>query len=149
MRFFQSLTLLALSGLGLASPVDTSSSGSGVEARHWPGPWGYGQCLRKEDAQELVDAYVRMIRGWKDEDAKYLAESFTDWSDSINILAGKPLGSVTFPSKAAFVKKQQVAVCPFQPHWHIPRLPFPEAFPPTFTCLPHCSPCTVVLTCTD
>ena len=35
-----------------------------------------------------------------------LASDFTDTSDSINFLAGYPLGSTTFPSKAAFIAGQ-------------------------------------------
>ncbi|KAK0658685.1 hypothetical protein QBC41DRAFT_55316 [Cercophora samala] len=65
-------------------------------------------CLSSEAAEVIVDAYVRMISKWNDEDAYYLSESFYDTSDSINSLAGIPLGTVTFPSKEAFIEHQHV-----------------------------------------
>ncbi|KAK4119574.1 hypothetical protein N657DRAFT_581440, partial [Parathielavia appendiculata] len=63
-------------------------------------------CLNPNSANDLVAAYVRMISGWNDADAKYLADDFRDTSDSINILAGIPLGGPTFPTKQAFIDHQ-------------------------------------------
>ncbi|KAK4168484.1 hypothetical protein QBC43DRAFT_376098 [Cladorrhinum sp. PSN259] len=63
-------------------------------------------CLWKSDVDALVDAYVRMITKWNDEDAVYLASDFVDRSDSINQLAGIPLGQPTFPTKDAFIEHQ-------------------------------------------
>jgi hypothetical protein len=57
--------------------------------------------------EELVDAYDRIISAWNDADAVYLADEFRDTSDSINILAGIPLGSATFPTKDAFLYHMQ------------------------------------------
>jgi hypothetical protein len=70
-------------------------------------------CLHPEDVDTLVDAYVRMLSKWNDTDAKYLADDgFVDTSDSINILAGIPLGSPTFPTKQAFIDHQHTQVRP-------------------------------------
>ncbi|KAL2172357.1 hypothetical protein VTG60DRAFT_6196 [Thermothelomyces hinnuleus] len=63
-------------------------------------------CLRPDDVDTLVDAYVRMLSSWNDTHAEYLADDFVDTSDSINILAGIPLGSPTFLGRAAFIDHQ-------------------------------------------
>ena len=102
MRFFTSLAVLSLAAVGLASPVDTDAA---IDARHSP-------CLNSGDIDKLVDAYKRIISNWNDADAKYLADNFRDTSDSINILAGIPLGSDTFPNKAAFLNHMQTNVRP-------------------------------------
>ncbi len=73
------------------------------DARHTP-------CLHSDDVDVLVDAYVRILSNWNDTDAKYLADSFRDTSDSINILAGISLGSATFPTKQAFIDHQHTQV---------------------------------------
>jgi len=102
MRLTQTLTLLGLAALGSTAAIDpalTERSGD-LEARH---------CLCQSDAEKLIAAYTRMINKWDDADAKYLAEDFKDTSDSINQLAGLPLGSVIFPSKQAFIDHQHVA----------------------------------------
>jgi len=113
MRFFQSLvaataSLTAVTSAAALVPAVADDSAE-IQSSVFI-PRGRQQCLRESDANELVDAYVRMITLWNDADAKYLAETFSDWSDSINILAGFPRGGPTFPSKAAFVGKQQVDV---------------------------------------
>lgn len=116
MRFIQSVALFSLASLGLASPVDAVRGNCGQGLGKGLG-WGNngnngncGNCMRPDDAQTLVDAYVRMISGWDDADAKYLAENFRDTSDSINQLAGKPLGSDTFPTKQSFIDHQHEQV---------------------------------------
>jgi len=66
-----------------------------------------GQCLSMNDATHLVNAFASLLTDFKVSVAnKTLADDFTDTSDSINWLAGIPLGSVTFPSKAAFIAGQ-------------------------------------------
>jgi hypothetical protein len=61
------------------------------------------QCLTPESAQYLVSGYSSLLTAYTTANAnQYLSDSFTDTSDSINFLIGAPLGSVTFPSKAAF-----------------------------------------------
>ncbi|KAK0615180.1 hypothetical protein B0T17DRAFT_458383, partial [Bombardia bombarda] len=68
-------------------------------------------CVHINDVETLVDAYLRILSNakWDDADAKYLAESFVDTSDSINILAGIPLGNATFPTKAAIIEHEKTA----------------------------------------
>lgn len=105
MLFKAFIALSSLTSAILATPLN-------------PGPGPYpntlssrGHCLCQKDADTLTAAYLRMIGGWNDADAKYLADTgFTDTSDSINILAGVPLGSVIFPTKQAFIDHQHVAV---------------------------------------
>ncbi|AEO64708.1 89baec30-7980-4b84-924c-cc1fdbf36485 [Thermothielavioides terrestris] len=123
MRFVSSLALFSLAGLGLASPVadatalharddspllDTvaepallrrgGSDKGKSKSRHTE------TCLCQDDVDTLVDAYVRILSKWNETaDAKYLADDFADYSDSINILAGLPLGGPTFPTKQAFI----------------------------------------------
>ncbi|KAJ2897361.1 hypothetical protein MKZ38_004784 [Zalerion maritima] len=64
-------------------------------------------CLTSEETDDLVAAYVRLVSEFTEEDGEtYLASTFADTSDSINTLSGKALGSVTFPSKDAFIAAQ-------------------------------------------
>jgi hypothetical protein len=129
MRFFSSLTLLSLATLGLATPTSEAitrrQEKAGAESHGILGGLSRrsdrktdigkykrnsGLCLCQDDIDTLVDAYRRMLSRWDDTDAKYLADTFVDTSDSINILAGIPLGSPTFPSKEAFIDHQHVQV---------------------------------------
>ncbi|KAK4214623.1 hypothetical protein QBC37DRAFT_461259 [Rhypophila decipiens] len=106
-------SLLSLAALAASvSAVALKPGGPGAEtSRHaGRGGVGVGQCLCQADADKLTAAYLRMIGGWNDADAKYLSDSgFKDMSDSINILAGVPLGTVIFPTKQAFIDHQHVA----------------------------------------
>ncbi|KAH8647227.1 hypothetical protein BX600DRAFT_518506 [Xylariales sp. PMI_506] len=62
-----------------------------------------GGGLSTQDANKIAAQYAQLIGSYTKELAdSFLDDSFTDTSDSINVLAGIPLGSVTFPSKAAF-----------------------------------------------
>lgn len=85
------------------------------------GPHPTGRCLSDDKAQEFVDAFKDLLEhtsypggqlgpagsGYHfNVSAKYLSPNFTDYSDSINWMAGIPLGSVTFPSRDAFDKGQ-------------------------------------------
>ena len=117
--FFKPLALLSLTALGLATPLD--HTGTALEIRHSP-------CLNHGDVDKLVDAYKRIISNWNDADAKYLASDFRDTSDSINILAGIPLGSATFPSKDAFLEHMHTNVR-FSPKAQPPNPP-PTLFIP-------------------
>lgn len=64
-------------------------------------------CLSQSDAASLADIYAKLVGAFdKATGDKYLADNFTEYSDSINQLAGIPLGSVTFPTKAAFEAAQ-------------------------------------------
>lgn len=55
----------------------------------------------------LVDNYAQVVGNYSEGVAQsFLFEDFEDTSDSINALAGIPLGSVTFASKQAFMASQ-------------------------------------------
>ena len=95
-------------GKGKGKGKGKEGKGKCNDARHTP-------CLHPDDVDVLVNAYVRMLSKWNDTDAKYLADSFRDSSDSINILAGIPLGSPTFPTKQAFIDHQHTQVRPPRP----------------------------------
>lgn len=74
------------------------------------GPGGYTPpqaqkvtCLTSDTANSLISGFSKLLTNYDNKTADaLLASDFTDTSDSINIIAGYPLGSVTFPSKAAF-----------------------------------------------
>lgn len=77
----------------------------------------YSQCAGLKNnndlVAELVIDYANLIGNYTDDlGESYLADDFTDTSGSINALAGLPLASVTFPSKAAFMANQVCAVPP-------------------------------------
>ncbi|KAK0744687.1 hypothetical protein B0T21DRAFT_380875 [Apiosordaria backusii] len=100
------------------TPVTNPNTPGGITVRpinntpiRFPATPAAGQaetCLSSEAAEVLIDAYVRMITKWNDDDAYYLSESFYDASDSINSLAGIPLGTTTFPTKESFIEHQHV-----------------------------------------
>lgn len=114
MRFSKSLAFLSLSGLGLASPVDQATA---LETRHTT-------CLNDKSAGNLIEVYRRIISKWEEKDAKYLAPDFRDTSDSINILAGIPLGSNTF-NRASFLEHMRTQVRCFS----LPSLQFCQPLP--------------------
>lgn len=80
------------------------------------GPPAGGKCLSDDAATKIVDNFRTLLeytsyngtqgapgRGYKYDVSKAtLAEDFVDISDSINFMAGFPLGSVTFANKTAF-----------------------------------------------
>lgn len=59
-------------------------------------------CLTQNDVTQLVEVYRRLIAAYDQNDLVYIADNFIEYSDSINTLSGQPLGSPTFPHKAAF-----------------------------------------------
>jgi hypothetical protein len=66
-----------------------------------------GHCLGPSDATYLVNSFASLLTDFKVSVAnETLANDFTDTSDSINWLAGIPLGSTTFPTRAAFIAGQ-------------------------------------------
>ncbi|EXJ88960.1 hypothetical protein A1O3_02024 [Capronia epimyces CBS 606.96] len=93
--------------ISVAAVVATTLVSSAAAA-----PWGNGlfwgnlnpnKCLNPHSAKYLVDAFGGLLSNYTTANAeKYLADDLTDWSDSINFLAGQPLGNATFPSKQAF-----------------------------------------------
>ncbi|KAJ2891362.1 hypothetical protein MKZ38_000521 [Zalerion maritima] len=100
-------TLLAGSVAALAVPSKESSKarrGLDIEVAL---DVDLSTCMTSEDTEDLVNAYIRLVSDFDEDDAdRYLVDSFTDTSDSINTLVGNPLGTVTFPSKDAFVAAQ-------------------------------------------
>jgi len=115
MQLVKSLLLVSLAAVTSAAAVASDHfSNNNLNTR--------GQCLCQADADKLTDAYVRMITKWDDADAKYLSDSgFSDYSDSINILAGLPMGASIFPTKQAFIDHQHVAVRTSLPASNIPH----------------------------
>lgn len=121
MRFFAFAALLP-AVLGLASERRDS-----------------GSCASLQNNQELVAQlvvdYANLIGDYSDAlGESYLADDFTDTSGSINALAGLPLDSVTFPSKAAFMANQVcvVALALACAHTHAQARPFSDFFFPLF-----------------
>lgn len=64
-------------------------------------------CLTSDTASYLVNGFASLLTNYNNATAEaLLASDFTDTSDSINWLAGYPIGSTTFPSKQAFEQGQ-------------------------------------------
>ncbi|KAJ9661045.1 hypothetical protein H2198_002204 [Neophaeococcomyces mojaviensis] len=60
-------------------------------------------CLTTDTANTLIKGFASLLTNYNNATAgALLASDFTDTSDSINQLAGYPIGSTTFPSKQAF-----------------------------------------------
>lgn len=95
------------------STVTVTSTGSISTGTTTPST---GQCIGDAQAQEFIAAFTDLLqytsyngtsapqgRGYHyNVSAKYLASDFQDYSDSINWMAGYPLGGVTFNSRQAF-----------------------------------------------
>lgn len=106
MHIFPAAVCLALA-LALAS---SSAAGPPVAGRASSSS-SSSNCLCPGDVDSLVGAYVSLLSNYTDATAnEYLVPDFTDTSDSINILAGNALGSVTFGSKQAFMQKEEAQV---------------------------------------
>lgn len=97
MRFFN-LAVLGFAALATAATI--TRKGVEIQVRDDP-----KKCLCKSDVDELVAIYVRILKTWDEEDAKYLHEDFYDWSDSINSLAQLEPGFPIF-NKESFVERQ-------------------------------------------
>lgn len=95
MRFSSIVAPVALFGLASALPSVSEKRGS-------------SQCIPYSTAQQLVNDWVTTLTTPTDTAVftNLLAPSFTDTSDSINFIAGIPLGSVTFPSAEAYTQGQ-------------------------------------------
>jgi hypothetical protein len=64
-------------------------------------------CLNGNDVNFIVGIYQKLIENYTAADAEaYVASNFVEYSDSINMFAGIPLGNPTFPSKGAFMAAQ-------------------------------------------
>ncbi|KAK5071453.1 hypothetical protein LTS08_004804 [Lithohypha guttulata] len=112
---FSLAAVLAITGLAAAAPqwgsqVSRPATSSASSASQVSRPSATSSftppapsCLTSSDATTLVNGFQSLISNYTLATAeKLLSNDFTDTSDSINILAGYPLGSTTFPSKAAF-----------------------------------------------
>lgn len=65
-----------------------------------------GDCLSDSTARQVAADYASLIGAYTDAKANaMLTDDFSEMSDSINIIAHKPLGSVTFPTKKAFMNE--------------------------------------------
>lgn len=64
-------------------------------------------CLTQDVATQIVSQFDSLLTNYSNNTANnILANDFSYTSDSTNFLAGIPLGSTTFPSKAAFEASQ-------------------------------------------
>ncbi|KAK7949246.1 uncharacterized protein PG986_010132 [Apiospora aurea] len=91
MRFFPIIFFAIVVSGAYAAPHPESGDSRG------------GKCLTQPAVKEITDNYAQVIGNYTEALAdKFIADDFTDTSDSINVLAQQPLGSATFPSKAAF-----------------------------------------------
>lgn len=96
MRFLSFLAPLTLVALASALPSGHARRGGDD-----------GECIPYDTAVKIVYDFVSTLTAFNDDVANnLLGPSFTDTADSINFLAGNPLGSVTFPSKAAYIAGQ-------------------------------------------
>ncbi|KAK8135015.1 hypothetical protein PG984_007027 [Apiospora sp. TS-2023a] len=90
MRFITSFLFATVASGACASPYPQAGG-------------GYGKCLNPHAVDEITKNYAKVIGDYSPALAdRFLADGFTDTSDSINVLAGNALGSVTFPNKEAF-----------------------------------------------
>ncbi|KAK7978399.1 hypothetical protein PG996_004447 [Apiospora saccharicola] len=90
MRFIASFLFATVASGACASPYPQAGG-------------GYGKCLNPHAVDEITKNYAKVIGDYSPALAdRFLADGFTDTSDSINMLAGIPLGSVTFKDKDAF-----------------------------------------------
>lgn len=100
MRFLALASFIVPAVLGLAPQARASSTSSCSGRRS-----ALNQNV--DTVALLVAEYAQLIGNYTDAlGESYLADDFTDTSGSINSLAGLPLDSVTFPSKAAFMANQ-------------------------------------------
>jgi hypothetical protein len=93
--------------------IFTTYASSLGHGRSSPLPGGLLSCSKAlehnpKTVAALVDSYAQVVGNYSEALAQsFLFEDFKDISDSINVLAGIPLGSVTFPSKQAFMASQE------------------------------------------
>ncbi|EXJ76145.1 uncharacterized protein A1O5_00653 [Cladophialophora psammophila CBS 110553] len=86
-----------------AYPTTTTTTFKVVTTTTSVAPLGTVTCLSTAAATNVVNGFASLLTAYSNATAEsLLASDFTDTSDSINFLAGNPLGSTTFPSKLAF-----------------------------------------------
>ena len=93
-------------GYNGGKPTTTSTAGPSGPSYTGTAPSG-PLCLTNATASYLTNGYGQLLSAYTNATANsLLASDFTDTSDSINWLAGIPLGGYTFASKAAFIAGQ-------------------------------------------
>ncbi|ETI27889.1 hypothetical protein G647_00338 [Cladophialophora carrionii CBS 160.54] len=116
------LASLALLTAVFARPQgDWSSSSADVPAQgddngSYDQHYGHGmndKCLTKGDVQTLIDGYTYLLEypggpEFNKTADSILSDKFVVWSDSINTLGSRPLGTPAFPSLQAFIASQSV-----------------------------------------
>ncbi|KAK3347268.1 hypothetical protein B0T25DRAFT_572340 [Lasiosphaeria hispida] len=107
MQLIKSLAVLGLAAMSSAAAIDSSpvplTLKKTIKSREEQ------KCLCQSDVDYLIDGYSKIIQGWKPEYEVFLHPDLIDYSDSINVLAGVPLGVPIFPTKADFIQHQEVA----------------------------------------
>ncbi|KAK0708656.1 hypothetical protein B0H67DRAFT_463260, partial [Lasiosphaeris hirsuta] len=107
MQLIKSLAVLGLAAMSSAAAIDSSpvplTLKKTIKSREEQ------KCLCQSDVDGLISAYVNIITLWKPEYADFLHESFIDYSDSINVLAGVPTGVPIFPTKQDFIDHETTA----------------------------------------
>jgi hypothetical protein len=104
-----SATASSTAGSGGNSGYGGGYGGSATGTATGSGPTGAPSslCLTNATATYLTNGYGQLLSAYTNATANsLLAADFTDTSDSINWLAGIPLGGYTFSSKAAFIAGQ-------------------------------------------
>jgi len=67
-------------------------------------------CMGPDDISYILGGYQGLVSSYNGSDAdRLLTHDFIGTSDSINAVAGLPIGSITFPSKAAFKQIQTLS----------------------------------------
>ncbi|KEF63550.1 uncharacterized protein A1O9_01528 [Exophiala aquamarina CBS 119918] len=108
MKFVTSTIIVsALASLAAAVPQRGGGPRPGRPTPPTGTPGTPDTCLTSTTASDMVNGFASLLTAFDVNVANsLLASDFTDTSDSINFLAGIPLGSTTFPSKEAFIAGQ-------------------------------------------
>jgi hypothetical protein len=106
MKFFETAAILlatASSVVAAAHPARRPTTTTSATSTPTPAVL----CLSNATAAYLANGYGQLLTAYTNATANsLLASDFSDTSDSINWLAGIPLGGATFPTKAAFIAGQ-------------------------------------------
>lgn len=114
MKFFETAAILLATASSVVAaahpgrpcrPTTTTTSSHTTSATSTPTPSTL--CLTNATAAYLANGYGSLLTAYTNATANsLLASDFTDTSDSINWLAGIPLGGYTFSSLGAFIAGQ-------------------------------------------
>ena len=109
MKFFATAAILVAAASSVAAAAHPGRPGRPTTTSTAPTstPTPSVLCLTNSTAAYLTNGYGSLLTAYSNATAKsILASDFTDTSDSINWLAGIPLGGYTFSSLAAFIAGQ-------------------------------------------